>query len=664
MLKFTDAFRKPLQGNVYGAIVSALIGVILFLFPIGDALSSLSYDLPFLFKNEIPSGLVMVYIDPKVKMNLGEAPSVPLHRSYHTLLLKRLATDKPRLVFYDVLFVEPDPDPSVDQAFADSVKALGSVVLVSEIVQSSQANTVQTSLVPPLSALTNAGAQWGLARLTPDPCLAIRQIDAGSEQYPSASWVAATMLKGDKDPDRASRIRKRWLNYYGPTANFAAVNFDHALNLESLPAGFFKDKIVVIGSRPSPGAAGAYQDQFSNPYSRMGGGLSTGAEIHALSILNLLEGDFLLRFPFVLELAATLLVGFGFGFGLPFLKPIPAAFAAIVGAGVAALSAHLLVWDQHLWFSWAIVLVQIATAWGSALITTSVRTQIQKANLERSLALHLSSKRARQVANRLDLLAPGAQKQEISLLFSDIENYSTISERTRLDELMALVNRYFEATAPCIKNNDGTIIKFIGDAIFAIWNAPEKQSGHADLACRAALNLREKLLEFESSNESFRLRTRVGLHFGEASVGNFGSVDRFDYTAIGPSVNLAARLEGLNKHLGTDILLSDDLLGATTMPLITRPVGHFRFKGLDRVIKVHELIGKPEADAGSRLLREIFKHALREFTAGEFDRAEAAFHEVLKIQKDGPTLFYLKLLRTYRANPPTHWLGEVSLDEK
>jgi hypothetical protein len=157
------------------------------------------------------------------------------------------------------------------------------------------------------------------------------------------------------------------------------------------------------------------------------------------------------------------------------------------------------------------------------------------------------------------------------------------------------------STLGCVHQTDGTVIKLIGDAIFAVWNAPEPQAGHQELACRAALLLRDQLVPFEAENESFLFHTRVGLHFGVACVGNCGSAERFDYTAIGSDINLA----------------SDHLMGAVEGKFICRSVGHFRLKGVDRVLEVFELVATPECAQPTRVWREAFKEALRRFRQPE-----------------------------------------------
>ena len=389
-------------------------------------------------------------------------------------------------------------------------------------------------------------------------------------------------------------------------------------------------------------------------------------EIHATAFLNLLRNEWLRRLPVLGELGLVLLVGLGFGVGLVSVRPWAAAMLAVLGTLLLVLVAWWLFTVHRLWFAWLVVVIQIALALGWAVVFNSLQAYVEKRVLEHSLGLHLSPRRVRQILKRPELLHPGAEKQELSIMFTDIADFSTISDRTLPDKLFQHLNRYFEETIGCVQASDGTVVKLIGDAIFAVWNAPEPQPNHQSLACRAALALREKLVRFDAASESLPMHTRVGLHAGVACVGNCGSAERFDYTAIGANINLASRLEGLNKHLGTDILASEEIIAAVEKEFVSRPVGQFRLKGCDRVVGVHELIGNAAVRESTAPWREAFTVALRKFQRAEFDEAEAGFRKVIELRgKDGPAKFYLDLVADHRAAPPGKgWFGEVNMEEK
>ena len=266
-------------------------------------------------------------------------------------------------------------------------------------------------------------------------------------------------------------------------------------------------------------------------------------------------------------------------------------------------------------------------------------------------------------------LKPGAEKQLLTILFTDIEGFTSFSEGMDSDELARFMNRYFEtAVTQGVHKTDGTVVKYIGDAIFAFWNAPEQQSDHSARACEAALQLRAQETTYTKGQTESRLRTRIGLHTGVANVGNFGSATRIDYTAIGENINLASRMEGLNKHLGTDVLITRDTKEGLDSRFATRLIGQFQLKGFEKTVEVHELVGRSQEAEASRPWRESFAEALKAFQAKDLNGAEAAFRRTLDLKpKDGPSIFYLAKIAELRTDGqalPEDWTGEIELKEK
>ena len=201
----------------------------------------------------------------------------------------------------------------------------------------------------------------------------------------------------------------------------------------------------------------------------------------------------------------------------------------------------------------------------------------------------------RQLVQSGEPLELGGRRREITLLFTDIEGFSTIADREEPERLMAYMSRYLAALTDVVMRHDGTVDKFIGDAVMAFWNAPLRDADHVAKACAAALECRDRI---EALNREFAaegwpaFRTRFGLHTGEAIVGNVGSSERMSYTAMGSTVNLAARLEQLNKERGTQILVSEAIRARTLGRFAYRGVGSVVPKGLSRPIEVFELLGR------------------------------------------------------------------------
>jgi adenylate cyclase len=232
------------------------------------------------------------------------------------------------------------------------------------------------------------------------------------------------------------------------------------------------------------------------------------------------------------------------------------------------------------------------------------------------------------------------------------------------DALAKMMNHYFEtAVSQCIHKTDGTVVKYIGDSIFAFWNAPEAQPDHAIRACEAAIRLRDQRFADPNGNV---LRTRIGIHTGLARIGNFGSSDRVDYTALGENVNLASRLEGLNKYLGTSCLITRETKEAMGERLVTRWLGQFQMKGLKDALDVYEIIGWADQTEPTRPWREAFDRALQNYHSRNLEFAAAGFRETLELRPDdGPSKFYLEKLEELQTQDvPSDWATHTILREK
>jgi adenylate cyclase len=261
---------------------------------------------------------------------------------------------------------------------------------------------------------------------------------------------------------------------------------------------------------------------------------------------------------------------------------------------------------------------------------------------------------------------PGGELRELSILFSDIEGFTTLAESMEPGALAELMSVYFAAMTTAIHATGGTVDKFVGDAVMALWNAPEKASDHAVRACRAALACRDAERAMQASpawSGRPRIRTRFGIHTGTVLVGNIGAPDRLNFTALGDGVNLASRLEGLNKHYGTSIVVSESVVlavGGAAGP-------HFAFRLLDRVavkgrargVLVYELLGGPDArdDAAARYEEALSAYFRREF---------AAAREILAgTRGDAASLALAARCEEFeRDPPPAGWDGTQVRTEK
>jgi adenylate cyclase len=669
--------RSRFIGGWIGAVLAVTVGVGLLSLKFGLGLVHLSYDLPFAICPRVqPQQVIIVYMDDESFKELKQPENAPWDRALHARLLDHLTAEKAKGAAFDIVFSDPGPNAEADAQFARAIRANGKVALPADVVATGYGTdgAGMHALVMPYDPFKDAAGALGTAEMFPDDDLFIRRPTPmlRDDVLPSLAWAAAAMVGAEVATNDANRTRERWMNYYGPPATIPNVSYYRAIATDGpdqLPNGFFQGKTVFIGARMSTKAAGDRKDEFPTPHSRWvdrqsGNPFMPGVEIQATAFLNLLRGDWLNRLSQNTELAVLLICGAVAGFTIARLRPWTAVAVSLLFAVAVTAISYLLFRNLRLWFPWSLVLMQILAALLWSIVFNSVQLYVQNKLYVASLALYLSPKLVKKFASDKELLKPGAKKETLTILFSDIANFTSISEGMDSDDLARHMNLYFQsAVANCIHHTDGTIVKYIGDAIFAFWNAPDPQADHQLRACEAALVFRNLPPQYMNGK---LLITRLGVHTGVANVGNFGSTARVDYTALGENINLASRMEGLNKYLGTIVLMTGDTYQGVEGRFVTRYLGLFQLKGFEKSVAVHELMAGLDNAAPSAPLRTAFATALKLFQDKKLDEAERAFADILKLTaEDGPTKFYLKHIAEMREHPPgDDWDGAVELKEK
>jgi adenylate cyclase len=261
------------------------------------------------------------------------------------------------------------------------------------------------------------------------------------------------------------------------------------------------------------------------------------------------------------------------------------------------------------------------------------------------------------------------EKRDMTVLFSDIRGFTTLSERMSPEVLAAFINDYLSPMTAIVFDEKGTLDKYIGDALMAFWNAPLEQPDHALRACRAAVRMLEKL---DSMKPTWRaqglpeLEIGIGLNSGPMVVGNMGSDVRVDYTVLGDAVNLGSRLEGTNKEYDTRIIISEFTFKLVKDDVVTRRLGAVRVKGKRLPVSIYELrgLGRPSAADAPVIAR--FEDALARLIARDFEGAGVGFRAVLETwPTDLPSRRYLAQLETFKVQPPPNdWDGVASLMTK
>ncbi|MDR1212329.1 MAG: CHASE2 domain-containing protein [Spirochaetaceae bacterium] len=301
-----------------------------------------------------------------------------------------------------------------------------------------------------------------------------------------------------------------------------------------------------------------------------------------------------------------------------------------------------------------------------------IGSEQEKSFIRKAFSTYLSGAVVEEIISDPSRLNLGGIKKHLTVLFTDVQGFSTISERLDPEDLVKLLNQYLSRMSNTVLGEMGTIDKFEGDAIMAFFGAPVDLSDHAARACRAALTM--KRIEKEL-NESFLkegmtvspLLTRIGINTGSMVVGNMGTDQKMDYTVMGNEVNLAARLEGVNKQYGTWILTSDETIRETNDAFVTRRLDRVRVVGINEPVQLRELLCLRE-DAESGVLDRVdrFHKALDFFEQQDFKAAKSAFEKLLSVYEDDrPSRVFLENCAAFiSAPPPPGWDGVRNLTEK
>jgi adenylate cyclase len=261
--------------------------------------------------------------------------------------------------------------------------------------------------------------------------------------------------------------------------------------------------------------------------------------------------------------------------------------------------------------------------------------------------------------------APGGETRELTVMFADVAGFTEISERMGI-AVIGVISRYLDVVSRTVEANGGTVDKYIGDAVMAFWGAPRLDADRAANACRAALAAVDAVRESGITDDRGEpLRVRIGLHSGTAVVGNIGSSRRLNYTAIGDTVNLASRLEGVNKVFGTSILISEETKVAAGGAFVTRELAEVSVVGRAEPVRIHELLGVGAA-VRKPAWAEVYEGALQAYRQRKFAAAIRLLQQVLRERPDdGPSGWLLAVCRAWRdAPPPAAWRGVVLLDAK
>ena len=521
-----------------------------------------------------------------------------------------------------------------------------------------------------LPEITAAAAGDGYFNMIPDPDGTVRwfpmTVQYGGEFFAPMSLVtlsharnrapmAISLSRWGVDEIRLGRLSvpvdrygRMLINYLGPEGIIPTYSAADVLN-GTLPAEALKDKIVIMGAT----AVGIY-DLRVTPFS----GTFPGVEVQATILDNLLRGNFIRALPFGLVIMLLILVALAVILGV-ILPRLSAAWAFIftlfIIESYVGLN-YLLFTRQGLQLELFYPLGLIVLVYLGVTMHRFLAEERERERIRKTFESYVAPTVVQEMLKHPEQLRLGGERREITVLFTDIRGFTTMSENLDPEALVKLLHDFLNPMSNIIINQGGTIDKYMGDAIMALFGAPLLQADHPRLACRAAL---EMVASLEALNRTWAdqgrppLKVGIGVNTGPVAVGNMGSDRLFDYTAVGDNVNLASRLEGLNKYYATSILISDTTAKSLGNGFILRDLDMVKVKGKVQGARIHELLGEGEPSPELARFLESYHRALALYREKSFAESVAAFAQALEMRPgDATCQRYITLAQKHHETPP------------
>jgi adenylate cyclase len=570
---------------------AGLITTIFSFFQIGELLELKGYDIFHLFKKTThpPEDIVIVAIDEPSFAEIGK--QWPWPRSIHAKLIDVLKKEGASVIGFDILFSEPS-QLNEDTILADSIKKAGNVCLASDIEVLSNKKYIQEIVIEPLQKL-KTGAFTGLVSLYIDRDNIVREFYSAKEDKILFADQIARIHSKEVFPIPENAL----ISYVGPPGSFTTVSYYQALNPSVfLPENFFTDKIVIVGmllkSVLEPGKP--HPDTFATPFLiSKNRRLMSGVEIQANMVYDFLRGTFITRLNRFKTIVLFLIIGLVSSFLQLRWRPVfNGLLTVLFCTGYLATSFYILQ-TERLWTPTLSIILPFLLSYAVFGIDAYIQTEKKRRELKRAFSHYLSPTIIETVLHNPENLKLGGEKVEATILFSDIANFTKMSEMMPPEEVSRMLNRYFDEMVKIIFQYNGTVDKFIGDAVMAFWGAPLTDPDHALNACRTAIAMQErlKLLREEMKRERLPdIYIRIGINTGVVIVGNMGSSELFSYTVLGDTVNLAQRLETANKEMGTSIIISKSVYKNVAAHVKVQPLGIIHVKGKTEEVEIYELI--------------------------------------------------------------------------
>ncbi len=671
------------------------------------------YDLRFQYRGiEKPgSEIVIVKIDEQSIRELGRWP---WSREHWAKLIKRLREWEAKVIGIDAIFAEKEStaaDAKLAQAMGDS----GSVVLgyffltseeeireLEEVSLRGGARQVFPQSLPvklrsrevkeaPLleglhmrsniPLISEKAKRLGFFNVSPDVDGTVRWVPLAmrfhDEIYPSLALQVLREYRGVPPPflkvahfgvegiqlgENFIPTEKRGqflVNYRGGRNTFPGYSFSKVISEkreERPPKEDFREKIVLIGAT----AIGIY-DARVTPFDI---GLP-GVEIHATVIDNILRHDFILkpRWIWAIDIPLIILMALIPGLVIPRLKPLRGAFVSVGLLFIYIIANWYFLVNQGIWVT---LIYPILPAFFGVFVAVTVYQYVseerEKRKIRNAFQFYVSAGVVNEILKDPGKLKLGGERKVLTVLFSDIRGFTHLSETLPPETLTKMLNLYLTPMTVTVFKYQGTLDKYMGDAIMAIFGAPLEQNDHAEKACHTALDMVEALKDLQRSweiDEVPEISIGIGINTGPMSVGNMGSNMLFDYTVVGDHVNLGSRLEKLNREYDTNIIISEFTHQYIRDQFICRELDIVRVRGRREPVRIFELLDREEPFHGWVTFKASFERGLVAYRSRHWDEAIGGFEEALKIRPgDGPAKLYLRRCRLFQKKTPSpQWDG-------
>jgi len=646
----------------------------------------------------VDKNIVLIEVDQD-SLDHFESQSVawPWPRTMYNPIIEYATAAGAKAILFDILFTNLAPyGYDVDLEFADAIKKSGRVGLAASFgsgaknveVDISRFSLVVEGAPPakmsqggavslPMPEMLNAAAAIGNVHLTPDQDGVYRRARLGvireGRLYPSLFAIPFFLDAGGRAgfAPEGVRMGKRFIptglngemlvNFMGPKESYRRYSaaeviesamMDAAGEKPSIPRQAFAGAYVIIGYT----APGLYDLKPSPVHAN-----SPGMQIQAAALDTILNSQFIIPISAAgqagLALCGAVMICMGFFF-LPWLAAAAISLGVMGGLwSVSTMAFGRLIWiDPAPLESAAILAVIFSSLW-------KYQTEgKQKREIRKAFSYFVSPKVVNQMLAEPDRLKLGGERRELTILFSDLEGFTTISERLSPEDLFHLMNGFTTMMADTITEFDGAVDKYIGDAVMAFWNAPLDQPGHQGMAILAAMTCRRRLLTMREEIIAKGLPPvdmRIGINSGACMVGNMGSAKRFNYSALGDPVNVASRLEGLCKAYGVGSLVAEVTWKAAESLVFGREIDILMVKGKDKPTRVYEILARlGEQTPEQTRLAEEYARLLELYRGRRFVEAQRNAEATLERIKDGPTWTLLTRIRHYMESPPPEdWDG-------